>query len=109
MVKKYKTYSAEFKKEIVHMYLHEGWSQRELLKHFRIHNSMLQRWVNQYQREGMEGLLEKRGKSKGSKRGRPRKNPLSLEEKMKRLEAENAYLKKLLALRKEWIRQKKNR
>jgi transposase len=93
MKKKNKTYSAEFKRDIVHMYLHEGRSQSELLKHFRIHNSMLQRWVNQYQSEGIEGLLEKRGKSKGSKKGRPRKNPLSLEEKMKRLEAENTYLK----------------
>ncbi|MBB3851677.1 helix-turn-helix domain-containing protein, partial [Saccharococcus caldoxylosilyticus] len=55
MEKKRKTYSAEFKMDIVHKYLHEGWSQSELLKHFRIHNSMLQRWVNQYQREGIEG------------------------------------------------------
>jgi transposase len=44
----------------------------------------------------------------GTNKGRPRKNPLNSEEKTKRLETENAYLKKLLALRKEWIRQKKN-
>ncbi|BDG34648.1 helix-turn-helix domain-containing protein [Saccharococcus caldoxylosilyticus] len=108
MEKKRKTYSAEFKMDIVHKYLHEGWSQSELLKHFRIHNSMLQRWVNQYQREGIEGLKEKRGKTIGTNKGRLRKNPSSPEEKMKRLEAENAYLKKLLAVRKELIRQKKN-
>ncbi|WP_373367410.1 transposase [Thermaerobacillus caldiproteolyticus] len=51
--KRRKTYSDEFKMDIVHKYLHEGWSQSELFKHFRIHNSMLQRWVNQYQREGI--------------------------------------------------------
>ncbi|WP_144977512.1 helix-turn-helix domain-containing protein [Geobacillus sp. C56-T2] len=92
--------SAEFKMDIVHKYLHEGWSQSDLLKHFHIHNSMLQRWVNQYQREGIKGLKEKQGKTIGTNKGRLRKNPSSPEEKMKRLEAENAYLKKLLAVRK---------
>lgn len=46
----------------------------------------------------MEGLEEKRGKSKSVNKGRPRKNPLSPEEELVRFRAENEYLKKLWAL-----------
>jgi transposase-like protein len=65
--KKRKTHSITFKKDMVHKYLHEGWSQSELLKHFCIHNSMLHRWGNHYQRGGIEGLKEKRRKAIGTK------------------------------------------
>jgi transposase len=100
MKKKNKTYSAEFKRDIVHMYLHEGWSQSELLKHIRIHNSMLQRWVNQYQSEGIEGLLEKRGKSKGSKKGRPRKKSVKFRGENETLRSRKCILKKVLGFEK---------
>lgn len=58
--------------------------------------AIVERWVNHYKREGIEGLKEKRGKSKGVHIGRHRKNSLSDAEKIKKLEAENEYLKKLL-------------
>jgi transposase len=54
--------------------------------------------VKHYEKEGLKGLEEKRGRSRGN--GRQRKNP-SLNEELVRLKAENEYLKKLLALRKE--------
>jgi transposase len=57
-----KTYSAEFKMNIVDKYLNGGWSQTQLLQKYRIHNSMLQRWVNQYKADGIYGLGENRGK-----------------------------------------------
>jgi transposase len=57
---------------------------------------MVKRWINRNEKEGLKGLEEKRGKSRG--KGRQRKNP-SLNEELVRLRAENEYLKKLLALR----------
>lgn len=49
------------------------------------------------EREGIEGLKEKRGTSTGSKNGRPKKAKI-LEEEVLRLRAENALLKKLWEL-----------
>jgi len=95
-----KTYTAEEKFEVVDNYLNNGWTQREIFSHYQISNSMLQRWLNHYKREGLPGLEEKRGKSFGIGKGRPRKHPLSLEEENKRLRAENEFLKKLWLLRK---------
>lgn len=96
-----KTYTPEEKYEVVNNYLNNGWTQSTILTHYRISNSMLQRWVNHYKREGLLGLEEKRGKSFGVGRGRPRKNPMSLEQENERLRSENEFLKKLWAIRKE--------
>jgi transposase len=49
--------------------------------------------------EGLSGLNEKRGKATGPQKGRPRKNPLSLEEEVMKLRAENEFLKKWLDLK----------
>ncbi len=64
---------------------------------------MLQRWERIYLEEGAEGLMkERRGKSCGSKKGRPPKLDKKTEEDLiaenQRLRMENAYLKKLSAL-----------
>jgi transposase len=96
-----KTYSKEYKLDVVKKYLYEGWTKREIMDQFRISSSMLHRWVTHYKNEGIQGLEEKRGKTKGLRKGRPRKNPLTPEQELERLRAENEYLKKLLALRKE--------
>ncbi len=57
----------------------------------------ISRWRNIYKKLGEQGLLnEQRGQRKGG--GRPRTKELSLEEKIKYLEAENEFLKKLKAL-----------
>jgi transposase len=71
-----------------------------ILDPYRVYNSMLQRWVNDYRQEGVEGLKEKRGTSKEKQKGRPRKNSLSNKEKLIRLEAKVEFSKKLLNVRK---------
>ena len=65
--------------------------------------AMLQRWERIFLEEGAEGLMkERRGKSCGSKKGRPPKLDKKTEEDLiaenQRLRMENAYLKKLSAL-----------
>jgi transposase len=103
-----KTYSKEYKLDVVKKYLDEGWTKHEIMDHFHISSSMLHRWVTHYKNEGIQGLEEKRGKTKGLRKGRPRKNPFTPEQELERLRAENEYLKKLLALRKRERKQKTN-
>jgi transposase len=59
---------------------------------------MVRRWVKRYEQEGIKGLEEKRGKTKGLGKGRPRTRPKDPETKIKRLEAEVEMLKKLLKM-----------
>ncbi len=40
-----KTYSKEYKLDVVKKYLYEGWTKREIMDQFRISSSMLHRWV----------------------------------------------------------------
>ncbi|WP_232509553.1 helix-turn-helix domain-containing protein [Parageobacillus thermoglucosidasius] len=68
-----KTYSKEYKLDVVKKYLDEGWTKHEIMDHFHISSSMLHRWVTHYKNEGIQGLEEKRGKTKGLRKGRPRK------------------------------------
>ena len=56
--------------------------------------SVIDRWIKKYENEGILGLQEKRGRSKQT-------NEVSQDARIQRLEAENAYLKKLLATKKE--------
>jgi transposase len=69
-----------------------GALEAEVLAAFGIRSrSTLKRWVAAYQHEGRAGLADK-------PRGRPaRSKPETLEEKVARLEAENAYLKAVAA------------
>ncbi|WP_254698705.1 helix-turn-helix domain-containing protein [Parageobacillus sp. VR-IP] len=73
-----KTYSKEYKLDVVKKYLDEGWTKREIMDPFHISSSMLHRWVTHYKNEGIQGLEEKRDKTKGLRKGRPRSNPLNL-------------------------------
>jgi len=66
----------------------EGMGYNTVAKKLCIYYSMDRRWVKHYENEGMKGLEEKRGKSKGPKKGRPRIRPENPEVKIKRLEAE---------------------
>jgi transposase len=91
-----KTYDAKFKKKAVDLYLKEGMGYKTVAKELGISYSMVSRWVKRYEREGMKGLEEKRGKAKGPGKGRPRTRPEDPETKIKRLEAEVEMLKKLL-------------
>jgi transposase len=96
MGKTKKTYSVEFKLAAVKMYFNEDMGYKSVAAELGIHFTMVKRWVKHYEKEGLKGLEEKRGRSGGN--GRRRKN-LSLNEELVRLKAENEYLKKLLALR----------
>ncbi|XRG76724.1 transposase [Rossellomorea sp. GAMAL-10_SWC] len=102
-----KTYTKEFKLKAINLYFDEGMGLKTIGKQLGIAHSVVERWVKHYKNEGIAGLEEKRGKAKGPNIGRPRLEPLSDAEKIQRLEAENAYLKKLLALKKEMVLKRK--
>ncbi|MCA0171466.1 helix-turn-helix domain-containing protein [Bacillus sp. RAR_GA_16] len=91
-----KTYDIHFKKKAVDMYLKEGMGYKTVGRELEIAPQMVRRWVQHFEAEGIKGLEEKRGRAKGPGLGRPRTRPEDPEEKMKRLEAENELLKKLL-------------
>jgi transposase len=93
-----KTYDVKFKKKAVDLYKKEGMGYKSVAKKLGIHHSMVNRWVQQYDREGLKGLVEIRGKAKGPGKGRPRTRPEDPETKIKRLEAEVKMLKKLLKM-----------
>jgi transposase len=93
------TYSKEIKEKAVRLYLEEGMGSTTIAKELGIpSHKIVMRWVRHFQNEGLEGLEEKRGKSRGFRKGRPRKHPMSLEEENIRLRAENDFLKKWLGL-----------
>ena len=63
--RKKQTYSTEFKRNVVKLYLTEQWSYQELANNLGISNpSMICTWVLKYRKHGIEGLEPK-------KRGRP--------------------------------------
>ncbi|KJD43158.1 transposase [Paenibacillus terrae] len=90
-----KTYSQEFKLEIVKMYLEEGKTSYQLSKNLNLDAKMIRRWVHAFREEGITVLSERRGSKIGTGKGRPRTKGLSLEEEVARLRMENAFLKKL--------------
>ncbi|MCC9024459.1 helix-turn-helix domain-containing protein [Bacillus nakamurai] len=96
MGKTRKTYDIHFKKKVVDLHLSDGMGYNAISKEMGIDKNQVRRWVNHFQTEGMKGLEEKRGKAKGAGMGRPRVRPEDSESKIKRLEAENEMLKKLL-------------
>jgi transposase len=102
-----KTYTLEFKLKAINLYFNERMGSKSIGRELGIAYAIVDRWINHYKREGVQGLEEKRGKAKGTNKGRHRKNTLSDTEKIQRLEAENEYLKKLLAMKKEMMRQKR--
>jgi len=87
-----------FKKKAVDLYFKDGMGYKTVAKELGIDSSMVRRWVEHFQAEGLAGLGEKRGKAKGPGIGRPRIRPEDPEVKIKRLEAENELLKKLLKM-----------
>ena len=104
-----KKYSPEFKKEAVEKYLSGLYGGYDLLsKELGLRSSrQLKVWVKIY-REDPELLTQdgrQLGKKDGVKKGRPKKirlEELSLEEQIEHLKMENAILKKVKALRKDY-------
>lgn len=93
-----RTYDEKFKKKAVDLYLKKGLGYKSVAREMGINDSLVRRWVKHFEAEGVKGLGEKRGKAKGPGMGRSRTRPEDPEAKIKRLEAENEMLKKLLQM-----------
>ncbi|KAF6630734.1 transposase [Paenibacillus sp. EKM208P] len=93
-----KTYDVSFKKKTVDLYLKKGIGYKNVAREMEIDASLVRRWVRHFKAEGIKGLEEKRDKAQGPGIGRPRTRPEDPEIKLKRLEAENEVLKKLLQM-----------
>ena len=108
MGKKRKTYTQEFKLMVVEDYLSgKSGGITKIAKKYDIPKDyMVTRWTRAYKEFGIDGLKENRGKT-GSSKGRPKKNNLSTEEKILRLEAENAYLRKIVEYKEKILKKKK--
>lgn len=94
------TYSKYFKRAAIKQYNEQGLSSGEIFRLAGFDLKMigkdmpkesLRRWNRVYRTKGMEGLIESRGKA--GKGGRPKTKGLTEADKIKRLEAEVAYLK----------------
>ena len=92
-----KTYSYTFKKQMVELYM-EGHTATELARKYDISNRRrIHEWVSKVKQAGtMEVLKDTRGLAN---KGKTKDAKQSLEKEMERLKLENAYLKKLLELK----------
>ena len=109
----YRTFPPEFKLEIVKQYL-EGESVNSLAITNNIQRSMVDSWVRRYEKDGYNGLIDKKkGRPPKMKKDKDKINEETdegkgdsadkakiklLENRNRELEAEVAYLKKLKAL-----------
>jgi transposase-like protein len=97
------TYSKAFKIKAIKQYNEDGKTASQIFREAgfdlnmigkHIPKGCLKCWRRAFKMKGVDGLLvEQRGRSKGGRKGRPRKRPEEDKERIKRLEAENAYLK----------------
>lgn len=108
MGNKRKTYSKEFKIMVVEDYLSgKNGGIVQIAKKYSIPKEyMVTLWTRKYQSAGPDSLGENRGKAKGIRKGRPKKN-LSIEEKLRYLEVENAYLREIVKERENILKKKK--
>ena len=95
-----KTYSGEFKQQVIETMRNEHWSCRATAEYFGIHHRQVQDWERIYLEQGVEMLyVDRRGRNS---KCRPPKLPKEVEEDLiaenQRLRAELDYLKKLQAL-----------
>lgn len=90
------SYSFQIKKEIVERFL-AGETTMDLAREYQLSSGKaLEKWVRAYRRDGDAGLMPKpKGRPKGSATSGPVSEEDRLRREVKRLEAENAYLKKL--------------
>jgi transposase-like protein len=104
MGKKHTAYSFETKLAAVRAVVDEGMTMPEAMAKFGIASpSSFKKWLKAYREEGPEALRPKpKGRPRGS--GSPPKEltrEQELERRIQKLEAENAYLKKSIALKAE--------
>ena len=84
-----KDYPLEVKLEAIRLWEQEGMPQKEITARLKIQDpKRVQTWLRKYRKEGEAGLKKPR-------RGRPKKDRNSLEERIKQLEMENTLLKAL--------------
>ena len=98
----YKTYDYQTKLAAARDFVDAGISRQEVMTRYGIVSvRTLKKWVQAYRAGGAAALLPKaRGRPFGSgKAGRSLSREEELEQRVRELEAENAYLKKLRALR----------
>ena len=98
-----KRYTGEFKQKVVETMLQDKLGYLETAELFGVRHKRVQDWERIYLEEGPEGLyIERRGRSRGEGKGRPRKLGKPIEDdliaEVQCLRAENAYLKNLQAL-----------
>ena len=93
------TYNKEFKIRAVKQYCDEGWSARQIFKEAGLDVNLVGKsiakncvmdWIKIYKIRGIEGLLTE---TRGKYGGRPKTKGVTNEYKIKRLEAQVAYLK----------------
>lgn len=113
IVVKNNRYTKDFKEEVVQYYNdHPGLGYLSLARIFDLpSDESVRRWVKEKQARGDQAFTPRPKKAKTQKKNTKRKtkpisterweDPQEVNERMAFLEAENAYLKKLLALRKE--------
>jgi transposase len=84
-----KDYPIETKLEAIRLWEEEGMPQKEITQRLGIRDpGRVKQWLHIYRTEGKTGLKKPR-------RGRPKKNRDSLEERIRQLEMENTLLKAL--------------
>lgn len=107
----HQTYSVDFKLDVIKAVMDDGLSYSQVLAKFKLKETgMISTWLRRYREHGIEGLQPKpKGRSKIMSKSKPSKAKLSksdrdktsaeLLEELAYLRAENAFLKKLRALR----------
>ncbi|NBD00039.1 helix-turn-helix domain-containing protein, partial [Atlantibacter hermannii] len=104
-----RAYTAEFRLRVVRYVIRHGYSSADASAHFAIPNETLIRgWIKRYREGGARALHTVRpGAAMSGKKFIPGTKPISkmtpaeLQRELEYLRAENAYLKKLKALREE--------
>lgn len=84
-----RTFSIDFKMKAIELYLYRGIESKLIGKELGVTYSVIDRWIKKYKNEGILGPTRKTWKIQT--------NEISQDARIQRLEAENAYVKKLLA------------
>lgn len=97
MSEKFNKYTKETKLKAVKRYLEDGLSYQDVAIEMGIKSkTQVKRWVKKFNDLGDTAFdMETRGRAKGPRKGRPKKNFNSLEEEVEYLRMEVEYLKKL--------------
>ena len=112
--RKLKNYSKEFKLQAIQEVLEEGKGLRETARAYQIRHSMLSNWIKAYMDQGEDGVRPSRATKlcvgdlpKSTKKAIKKPNakgyieselPIAVQNELRYLRMENAYLKKVKAL-----------